>query len=517
MKLISEENISRSIIYVFIIIMSLMIFSISYIYVKKTYYEFDEEMKTFVAQYYDKQKELIKKEVAILIDVIKYNETKSDDEEELKKEAVRLMHNISFQEHKSNYFFVYEVYNFQGGDEFAKLIVNPNRPDLLGTMVSTNFTDINGKKFREDFLKDIRNHGESFTQYAYKKPFTQNTREKLSYFKLYPKWNWIISTGVYLDDIDYVLSQKKKDMNSKIKKQIIQTLLLFLLFLSFAILFSYFVSEKIEEYFENYQRTVKAKSDALIELNETLERRVHEEIEKRREQEQILLQKSKFIALGEMISNIAHQWRQPLSELSSVFMAVKFRYTLGKLDDEYMNKKSKEAENLIEYMSHTIDDFRNFFMPKKEKQKFFISNAIDGVMIINGKALKHNEIDVDINVTQDIELYSYMNEYEQVVLNILSNAKDILLSRKIKSPQIKMYTHIEKDYITLNIEDNAGGIEEDIIDKIFEPYFSTKNDSDGTGIGLYMSKIIIEKNMKGKLKVVNTKEGAKFEITVPIV
>ena len=217
-----------------------------------------------------------------------------------------------------------------------------------------------------------------------------------------------------------------------------------------------------------------------------------------------------------MISNIAHQWRQPLSELSSVFMALKFRYTIGKLDDEYMNKKSKEAENMIEYMSHTIDDFRNFFMPKKEKQKFFISKAIDGVMIINGKALTHNEIDIEINITDDVELYSYMNEYEQVVLNIISNAKDILISSKVQYPKIKMYTSISEDYVTLNIEDNAGGIEDDIIDKIFEPYFSTKKDSDGTGIGLYMSKIIIEKNMSGKLKVENTDNGARFKIMVPM-
>ena len=515
MKLINEQNISKSIIYVFIIIMSLMIFSISYIYVKKTSYEFDEEMKSFVAQYYEKQKELIKKEVDILIDVLKYNETKSDDEIVLKEEAVRLIHNISFQEHKSNYFFVYDVYDFRGGDDFAKLIVNPNRPDLLGTLVSTNYKDVNGKKFREEFLKDIRNHGESYTQYSYKKPFTNTIKEKLSYLKLYPRWNWIISTGVYLDDIDLLLEEKKIAMKANVKKQIIQTVLIFLLFLSFAILFSYFASEIIEEYFEKYKKTVKIKSEALLELNETLEKRVHEEIERRREQEQILIQKSKFIALGEMISNIAHQWRQPLSELSTLLMALKFKHTMNKLDDEYMNKKAKEAENLIEYMSHTIDDFRNFFMPKKEKQKFLISKVLDSVMTIIGKALLHNEIKVNINVSDDLELYTYINEYEQVVLNIISNAKDILILREIKNPYINIYTSSDEKFVKLIIEDNAGGIKVEPKSRIFEPYFSTKKDSDGTGLGLYMSKMIVEKNINGNLIVNNTADGAIFEICIP--
>ena len=514
MKLINEKNISRGIIYVFIVIMSLMIFSMSYIYIKKTYYEFDEDMKIFVKEYYNKQKELIKKKVDVVVDVLEYNNKKSDNEEELKQDAINLINSLSFQEHKSNYFFVYDVYDFKGGDRFARQIVNPNRPDIVGKFISTNYKDKNGKKFREEFLKGIREKGEAFSTYIYKKPVTDTINKKLSYFKLYPKWNWIIATGIYTDDIQSVLEEKKKQMKKKIKVQIFQSLFMFLMFLSLAILLSQYVAQKIEDYFENYKKEVKAKSDALLELNETLEKRVHEEIEKNREKEQILIQKSKFIALGEMISNIAHQWRQPLSELSSLFMAVKFRHDIGKLDQEYMEKKAKESENIIEYMSHTIDDFRNFFMPKKEKQKFYISKVIDSVMTITGKALSNNGIEVNIDINEDIELYTYKNEYEQVVLNILSNAKDILIARETTNPQIKIYTQKSEGKIKLIIEDNAGGISKNIIDKIFEPYFSTKEDSNGTGLGLYMSKIIVEKNMNGKLKVRNTKDGARFVIIV---
>jgi len=136
-------------------------------------------------------------------------------------------------------------------------------------------------------------------------------------------------------------------------------------------------------------------------------------------------------------------------------------------------------------------------------------------MTIIGKALHHNEIKVDININEDLELNTYLNEYEQVVLNIVSNAKDILMLRGIKNPYINIYTTVDDDFINLIIEDNAGGIKVEPKSKIFEPYFSTKKDSDGTGLGLYMSKMIIEKNINGKLLVNNTHDGAIFEICIP--
>ncbi|MFV0563265.1 cache domain-containing protein [Malaciobacter mytili] len=516
MQLITEKNISKMTIYIFIIIMSSMIFMISYFYVKNTYANFEKQMQKYVHEYYNNQKAILKKEVDTVIDILNYNLIKdTHSEKELKEDTIRLLNNISFQAKKSDYFFVYEIKKMEGGDDFARMIVNPNRPDLLGSYISTNYKDENGKKFREEFMNNIRLNGESFNQYAYKKPNSDEIKQKVSYFRLYPQWNWVIAIGVYTDDIEKEISLKREDLKNRIKEQVIQNILLFLLFLTIAIVISILISEKIDEVLNNYQDKVKAKSDELMQLNESLERRVKEEVAKNREQEQLLVQKSRFIALGEMISNIAHQWRQPLSELSSILMFIKFKYNMNSLDKETMDQKSQEAERVLDYMSHTIEDFRNFFLPKKDKQKFQLYTAVESVMTILSSALTNNYINIEMQIDENIELDTYLNEFEQVVLNIMSNAKDELILNKIKNPKIKIYSQELEDKVILFIEDNGKGIDVTPIEKIFEPYFTTKKDSDGTGIGLYMSKIIVEKNINGELKAQNTQNGARFSISIP--
>lgn len=516
MQLITEKNISKIIIYVFIIIMTTMIFMISYFYVKKTYEDFETQMEKFVEEHYKGQKESLKKEINTIIDIIKYNAAKSgEDEKELKGDIVRLLNNISFDKEKSNYIFAYEILDINGGDMFAKLLVNPNRPDLIGRIISTNYKDVNGKKFREEFMDEIRLKGESYTEYAYKKVYTNEVKQKLSYFKYFPRWQWVIAVGVYVDDIEEEIANKRALLKRNVKNQVVQNILVFLLFLSLAIVISILVSQKIDAVLKEYQQSVQSKSQALKELNETLEKRVGKEIEKNREKEQLLVQKSRFIALGEMISNIAHQWRQPLSELSTIFMFIKFKYNMGQLDDETMNKKSKEAETVLEYMSHTIDDFRNFFLPKKEKEQFSLRMAMDSIMTIVSSALSNNSINITICVDDDLVLNTYYNEFKQVLLNIITNAKDVLIDKEIEKPWIKIYTENYEDKVILYVEDNGGGIEVEPRNRIFDPYFSTKNDSDGTGIGLYMSKTIVDKNMNGKLRVRDGEFGARFEIILP--
>ena len=516
MKLITEKNLSKIIIYIFIIIMSSMIFMITYFYVKNTYENFEAEMKIFKAEYYEIKKATLKKEVDTVLDIFNYNITKDYiDNQEQKNEAIRLLNNIRFEKNKSNYFFVYEIKNMDGGDDFAKLLVNPNRLDIVGSLISTNYEDANGKKFREIFLKDIREKQESYTQYSYKKPGTKEIKQKLSYFKYYKTWNWVLAVGVYTDDIEKEISIKREHLESRIKKQVGQNVVLFIMFLSLAILISIVVSQKIDEVLKTYEDKVKAKTQELENLNTSLEMKVKDELEKNREKEQLLVQKSKFISLGEMISNIAHQWRQPLSELSSILMFIKFKHSINKLDDKTMQIKADEADKVLDYMSHTIDDFRNFFMPKKEKEIFFLYKAIDSVMTIVSSSFKNDKINVSINIKKNIKLNTYLNEYEQVILNILKNAKDALIEKNIKNPTIRITANEELEYVELFIEDNAGGITVEPITKIYEPYFTTKDNSNGTGIGLYMSKIIIDKNMKGALRVRNTRNGAKFGIHVP--
>lgn len=498
------------------IIMTSMVAAMSYFYVSNTYDDFELQMEKYKDEYYSDKKKTLKKEINTVIDILNYNIAKSNlSDEELKIDAIRLLNNITFEENKSNYFFVYEIKNMEGGDDFAKLVVNPNRPDLVGTSISTNYEDSDGKKFREDFLRDIRYKGESFTKYTYNKPHEKEAKQKLSYFKYYKKWNWVISVGIYTDDMESEIAIKAKELKKKIKNQVVQNVVLFIMFLSIAILISIAISQKIDKVLKNYESKVLSNAKELEELNQSLEEKVRNEIEKNREKEQLLVQKSKFIALGEMISNIAHQWRQPLSELSSILMNIKFKYSINTLDEKTMEEKSKEADKVLEFMSQTIDDFRNFFMPKKEEEEFYLYKAIDSVINIISSTLVNYHIKLELNVDKKIVLKTYLNEYQQVLLNIINNAKDVLIEKQIRNPKIRISAYEEDDYVVLYIEDNGGGIFVEPKGKIFEPYFTTKEHSNGTGIGLYMSKIIVDKNMRGKLRVRNTKDGAKFAIFVP--
>jgi PAS domain S-box-containing protein len=234
--------------------------------------------------------------------------------------------------------------------------------------------------------------------------------------------------------------------------------------------------------------------------------------ENKEKQEKILIQKSKMASMGEMIGNIAHQWRQPLSQLSGLFFDIESAYDYKELNKKYLQNRVEEANDLLEYMSKTIDDFRNFFNPNSKKEKFFIKDSVDNAVKIVKSTLDFYHIELIVNIDEFYEINGYKNEYSQAVMNIISNAKDILIEKNIQNPQIKIYLEKNKK-ATLCIEDNAGGINEQIIDKIFDPYFTTKYEY-GTGIGLYMTKLIIEEKMNGSISAKNTKDGAKFLIEI---
>jgi signal transduction histidine kinase len=249
-------------------------------------------------------------------------------------------------------------------------------------------------------------------------------------------------------------------------------------------------------------------SKPLYRFYEELDKRVKEEIEKRQQKEQLLMHQSKLAALGEMLGNIAHQWRHPLTRLSLIIQNMEMAFKMGKLDEKRFEKLKNAAQMQIEYMSETIDDFTNFFKKDTKKVEFCPKEIItEALKLIEGR-LKQNGVKVEMNIIKTEPLYGYKTEYSQVVLNILNNAIDVLKERKVENKKIKITIEGKK----VSIEDNAGGIPEEIMDKIFEPYFTTKFQSQGTGIGLYMSKVIITQHFKGELYAYNSDKGAVFVI-----
>jgi signal transduction histidine kinase len=231
-----------------------------------------------------------------------------------------------------------------------------------------------------------------------------------------------------------------------------------------------------------------------------------------KEKEEFLFQKAKMADMGEMIGNIAHQWRQPLAINNTLLSILKEKAQMEMLDTQEVLEKLSEMENNIQYMSKTIDDFMRFYHPAKKKTLFCVSDVVEHALTIMRPILKKAGISLQFTSCEDSYVKGYMNEYTQVVVAILTNAKDALLERATPNAMITVGLTKEEENIVLTISDNAGGIDESHLHRIFDPYFSTKHKSMGTGLGLYIAKMIIEKNMGGSLLAKNGTAGAHFEI-----
>ncbi len=247
-------------------------------------------------------------------------------------------------------------------------------------------------------------------------------------------------------------------------------------------------------------------------LNKELKIRVDEELEKSQDKDKMLYHQSKHIAMGEMMENIAHQWRQPLAQINSSVLVIDDILDENKTMTQEIDTKLIEIEQLTKYLSDTIEDFRNFFSENKLKVTVNIKTIVNRSVYIVSGSLKQNKIDITLDISDELLYNGYINELQQVLVVLLNNAKDVLVEKKIADAKIKIIVDDMENKFSIKILDNGGGIKVDIIDKIFEPYFTTKHQTQGTGLGLYISKKIVEESLEGEFTVKNTHEGACFEI-----
>ncbi len=252
----------------------------------------------------------------------------------------------------------------------------------------------------------------------------------------------------------------------------------------------------------------------LEDLNRNLNQKVKDELHKNREKDRQMLHQAKLVQMGEMINMIAHQWRQPLNAISSRSASLKVKAILNKIDKHQIITDADSINEYSQHLSETIDDFRNFFKSNKEIKEIDFSQLLESVLGIIDISLISKNIILIKDLKSKEKFKTYPNELKQVILNLIKNSEDILLDKNIKNPFIKISTYKFKNNHILEVSDNGGGICDNILDKIFDPYFSTKLKKDGTGLGLYMSKTIIEDHCKGRLTVTNNKDGAVFKITL---
>ena len=282
--------------------------------------------------------------------------------------------------------------------------------------------------------------------------------------------------------------------------------------------------EELEQLNATLEERVKKQTKELRKLNKTLERRIKKEVEKNRDKDRVLFQQSRLAAMGEMIGNIAHQWRQPLSSISTMASGAKIRKKAGLIEDSELIETFDKITAHTKYLSRTIDDFRNFFKKSTNKTVFSVQEVVRQAITLTDAIYKNNQIIVSVDINDsNLKCEGNESELSQVFMNVLNNSKDALIENEIENKHVFINISNLNNDIIIQIYDNAGGISEDIIEKIFEPYFTTKHRAQGTGIGLFMCKEIIEKHFNGTISVSNKEflidkngyQGAQFNIKIP--
>ena len=500
----SEKNLPKLIILTPIITVILIAFFTLYFFVKNQNDYFEEESVRVETEYINKQKNILKKEINYIINYIEHHvkRNKSLSDNDLQDEILKYIETIRYGKH--GYIWVHDTKYY--------LKAHPFREDKIGTLDIT-LKDAMGTLITKEFIDEtIKNPKGKFIEYYWQKPKELHASKKLGFFRLYEKYNWVIGTGLYIDDIQKSIFENKKLLEERINKYI-RLVLVFSFFIILIIgLVSFLISREITEAFKKYQDSVQKKELLLEDLNKNLELKVKKAIKEVKKKDRAMFHQSRLARMGTMLSMIAHQWRQPLSEVSSILMELETANKFEKVDSMMIKASVNDSNKLISFMSNTIDDFRNFFKPDKLKVEFYVDESCNEAISLVDASIKNFNIKLIKEVKNNSLIKGYKREFAQVMLNLISNAKDALKQREIKNPLIKITLDSKDKKVIITVEDNAGGIKEAYASSIFDPYFTTKEGLKGTGLGLYMSKMIIEKNMNGELYFENTKQGALFTI-----
>lgn len=339
--------------------------------------------------------------------------------------------------------------------------------------------------------------------------FIRKIQNRQSQSLIYNGNTYVQSLFIDNQKINMILVEKDEsilEVENNNNKMIV-TILIFAILM--ALLFTAVFTRAIKNIFE----LVVSQADELHELAINLDNKVTMKTLENAKKDRLLQNQSKLAELGDMIGNIAHQWRHPLTRLSLTLQTLSAYKKKDKMTDKLFFESMENSLYQIEFMSNTIDNFKNFYKKDEKKSKFIIKESIENVLNIIGTVLDHSNIDLTITCLEEIELFANKNEFSQVLMNLIINAKDAIDEQKIENGKINIYILRENEKIRIDVCDNAKGIPSCLIEEIFNPYFTTKEDK-GTGIGLYLSKAIIEDKMNGKLSVENNQDGAVFTIRI---
>lgn len=418
-----------------------------------------------------------------------------DFENELKEKVLKRIQNIRYG--NIGYIFIY--------DKKGTCLSHLNK-DLIGKN-RFNYQDKKGRYLVQEIINLGLEKKSGFLSYNLAIKPTENivNYSKISFLKLFDEWGWVIGTDFYTDTLRQDIEKKQELLSESNTDSVEAIVVISILITILFIILSFIISKFIEKRFQEYKKNIE------------------QELAKSLEKEQLLLQQSKMAAMGEMIENIAHQWRQPLSAISVVSSGIKVKHELCMLNDKEIEVGMDQITNAVDHLSQTIDDFRDFYKIDKEKESFNIKEVFDKAFRLITSQFKSTNITI-LKESEEGIFTGHKNELIQVLINILNNARDELINKEQHLKLIFIKTIVNNDILEIYIKDNAGGIPKDIIKDIFKSHFTTKQDSGGTGIGLYMSKMILEKHLNGTIEASNIEfiyednsyNGAQFKISLPM-
>lgn len=461
--------------------------------------------------------------------VIGYKESIYSFEEEIKSDVLERLSLMEFDG---------SIYTLNSNLEIIQHSSNYN---LVSKKINVYEKDKNILYLLKEYLKFSKlDLVESKKNKYYWKKLDENNYKIVS-FNYIKDWEWIIAIDANIhnirDNIIEIIGIKENLRDETIYSSI-KTAIIFIIIAS---IISYFISDYINSVIRVYRRNIERQKVVLKHLNSSLETKVEEktmqlqelnkriadkfkiEVKKNKEKDQLLSEQSKHVLMGEMIGNIAHQWRQPLSTITTIASGNTIKIDYDVFDKDELKKDFESIVETAQYLSHTVDDFRNFFIENKSIEKFDILDVLDRNLNLLSTTIISNQINIVKNFNS-VEIESIKNELLQALLNIINNAKDAVISHDKSSRIIVVDIYENNNTAIIEIKDSGGGIKKEIMDKIFEQYFTTKTDKSGTGLGLYMTKQIIEESLNGRLEVKNEEFvldeqiyfGACFKIILPI-
>ena len=423
-------------------------------------------------------------------------------------------------EYINNYRYGHSGYFFALNKD-GVMLAHGSNANLINTNMNDSIDD-NGVRFIQNIIHNAMINSFDLTEYLWINPQTQQSETKYSYSKYIAKHDLIIGSGVYIEDIKNIVNEKTLILNERNRIQIRNIMTISFILIILSTIVSFILSNIIKKIFIEYNHQIDDKNRHLEKLNHSLEDKIKEEVQKSRDKDTLIFQQSKMAAMGDMIGNIAHQWRQPLSIISTAATGTVAKIEYDMIDNNEIIKNCNTINENAQYLSQTIEDFKNYIQNDREKIEFNLKNNIDNLLTLVNASLKTYQINIILDLDEDISLHGYPNELIQCMMNILNNAKDALLNISDEK-YIFITAKEEGDKIKIIFKDNANGVPNEIISKIFEPYFTTKHKSQGTGLGLSMTYNIITQGMSGSIEVKNTDytykdkrhTGAMFIITLP--